>query len=431
MAPAAPGLLRGIRRWDLFLLMVNSTIGAGIFGLPAKVYALIGPWSLPALALCGLVIALVLVCFAEVASRYERTGGPYLYARSAFGALVGFETGWLLWLVRLTSYAALCNLLVSYLAVLWPPANGAGTRVAVIVAVTAALTAINLIGVRRAAVTGNVFTIAKLLPLALVIVAGLFAIAPERLAIGPAPAPANLAKASLLLIFAFAGFELAIIPAGETDDPRAHLPWALLSGLGAVALVYALVMAVCVGAVDGLATSERPVADAAARALGPWGGGLVAVGAVISITGTLGAILLAAPRLTYAMAECGELPRGLASIHPRFHTPWLAILTTAGAMLLLTLGSTFLSALTIGTIIRLVTYVLTCVAMIALRRRADAPAATFRAPGGVVTAALALIACGWLLTSISAREAALAGIAAAIGLGIYALRRGTIAGARA
>jgi amino acid transporter len=428
MSTQGPGLVRGIHRWDLFLMMINSTIGAGIFGLPAKVYALIGPWSLPALALCGLVIALVLVCFAEVASRYERTGGPYLYARSAFGALVGFETGWLLWLVRLTSYAALCNLLVSYLAVLWPAAGGAGTRVAVIVAVTVLLTAINLIGVRRAAVTGNVMTIAKLVPLAVVIMAGLVAILPERMALGPAPAPAALAKASLLLIFAFAGFELVIIPAGETDNPRGHLPWALLSGLGTVAIVYALIMAVCMGTVEGLATSERPLADAAARGLGPWGATLVTAGAVVSITGTLGTLLLGAPRLTFAMAESGELPRGLAVIHPRFHTPWAAILVTAGAMLLLTLWSTFLSALTIGTIIRLVTYVLTCVAMIVLRRRAGAPEATFRAPGGVVTAGLALAACAWLLTSISAREAVIAGIAALLGLGLFAARRAAIAG---
>jgi amino acid transporter len=421
-APAS-GLVRGIRRWDLFLLMINSTIGAGIFGLPAKVYALIGPWSLPAIVACGAVVALVILCFAEVASRFERTGGPYLYARAAFGALVGFEVGWLLWLVRLTSYAALSNLLVAYLAVLWPGADTPSWRIAVISGVTAVFATINLLGVRNAALTGNVMTIAKLVPLVLLIVVGLGAVNPAPLALGPAPESGGFAKALLLLVFAFTGFELAIIPAGETRDPRRDLPWALLSGLGCVAVFYLLIQIVCIGTVPALAGSERPLADAATHVLGPWGGTLIAAGALVSISGTLGAILLAAPRLPFAMAEGGGLPRVLATTHPRFHTPWAAILVTSVLTLALSLSTSFLGALTIGTIIRLVTFVLTCVAMLVLRRRRDVPEATFRAPLGVVTATLALLACGWLLTSITGREAGIATLAALLGLLIYGIGR--------
>ena len=415
--------MRGIRRWDLFALMVNSTIGAGIFGLPAKVVALIGPWSLPAFVVCAGVVALVILCFAEVASRFERTGGPYLYSRTAFGPLVGFEVGWLLWLVRLTSYAALSNLLISYLGVLWPAAQTPAWRIAVITAVTAVFAGINLAGVRNAAVAGNAMTIAKLAPLLVLIVCGLGGIHPERLALGASPAQGDFAKAMLLLVFAYTGFELAIIPAGETRDPRRDLPWALLGGLGAVAVVYLLIQLVCVGTVPALATSERPLADAATGILGPWGGILIAVGALVSITGTLGAILLAAPRLPFAMAEWGGLPPILATTHPRFHTPWAAIVVTSALVLALSLGSSFLGALTIGTIIRLVTFVMTCVAMLVLRRRRDVPEATFRAPLGVVAAALALIACGWLLTSVTAREAGIAAAAALLGLVIYAIGR--------
>lgn len=425
-APASgPGLIRGIRRWDLFALMVNSTIGAGIFGLPAKVYALIGPWSLPAIVACGAVVALVILCFAEVASRFERTGGPYLYARAAFGPLVGFEVGWLMWLVRLTSYAALSNLLVGYLPVLWPAAGTPEWRIAVITGVTAVFATINLLGVRNAALTGNVMTIAKLLPLVLLIVAGIGAVDPAPLALGPAPESGAFAKALLLLVFAFTGFELAIIPAGEIRDPRRDLPWALLSGLGFVAAFYLSIQLVCIGTVPALAGSERPLADAATRVLGPWGGALIALGALISITGTLGAILLAAPRLPFAMAEGGELPRALASTHPRFRTPWVAILVTSVLLLALSLSTSFLGALTIGTIIRLVTFILTCVAMLVLRRRPDAPAPTFRVPLGGVAATLALLACGWLLTSITGREAGIAAIAALLGLAIYAIGRWT------
>ncbi len=417
------GLVRGIRRWDLFALMVNSTIGAGIFGLPAKVFALIGPWSLPAIVACGAVVALVILCFAEVASRFERTGGPYLYARAAFGPLVGFQVGWLLWLVRLTSYAALSNLLVAYLPVLWPAAGSPEWRIVVIVAVTAVFATINMLGVRNAALTGNVMTIAKLVPLVLLIVAGLGAANPAPLALGPVPESGGFAKALLLLVFAFTGFELVIIPAGEARDPRRDLPWALMTGLGVVAVFYVLIQIVCIGTVPALAGSERPLADAATRVLGPWGGALIAVGALVSITGTLGAILLAAPRLPFAMAEGGGLPRLLATTHPRFHTPWAAILVTSILMLALSLSTSFLGALTIGTIIRLVTFVLTCVAMLVLRRRRDVPEATFRVPLGGVAATLALVACGWLLTSITGREAGIAIIAALLGLVIYAIGR--------
>ena len=402
--------------------MVNSTIGAGIFGLPAKVFALVGPWSLPAFAACAALVAIVILCFAEVASRFERTGGPFLYARTAFGPLAGFVMGWLLWLVRLTSFAALCNLLVSYLHVLWPAAYSGSWRVAVITAVVAGLAAINFAGVRQAALTGNAFAIGKLVPLVLLIAAGLTAIAPAQLALGPPPGPGTFPKAMLLLVFAFTGFELVIIPAGEATDPRRNLPWALLSGLGVVAAVYLLIQLVCVGTLPDLATSERPLADAASRLMGPAGGTLLTLGALVSITGSLSATMLAAPRLPYAMAESGELPRVLAATHPRFHTPWVAILLSAGGMLTLALSTSFVGALTISTVIRIITYISTCAALLVLRRRRDVPDAAFRAPMGAGLAVIAVIVCAWLLSSITWREARAVAVSAVIGLALYLIR---------
>ena len=424
-ADAAPGigLIRGIRRWDLLALMVNATIGAGIFGLPSRVFALVGPWSLPAFVACAALIAIVILCFAEVASRFETTGGPYLYARAAFGPAVGFVMGWLLWLVRLTSFAALCNLLVSYLHVLWPAADSGPWRVAVITAVVAGLAAINFAGVRQAALAGNAFAIGKLVPLVLLIAAGLTAIAPARFALGSLPAAGTFPKAMLFLVFAFTGFELVIIPAGEATDPRRNLPWALLSGLGVVAVVYILIQVVCMGTMPGLATSERPLADAARGVMGPAGGALLAVGALLSITGSLGATMLAAPRLPYAMAECGELPRAFAATHPRFRTPWVGILVSAACMLVLALATSFVGALTLSTVIRIITYVSTCAALLTLRRRRDAPAAAFRAPMGGLLAVLAIITCGWLLSSVTWGETRSVGIAILIGVGLYSLRR--------
>jgi amino acid transporter len=419
---APSSLVRGLGRWDLLALMINSTIGAGIFGLPSRVHALIGAWSLPAYAACAALVAIIILCFAEVASRFERTGGPYLYARTAFGPRVGFVMGWLLWLVRLTSFAALCNLLVSYLGVLWPDAGSTAARTAVIVAVTGAFAVINVVGVRTAARTGNAFTIAKLAPIALLIVAGFPSLSFGRLALGALPEADAFAKAMLLLVFAFTGFELVIIPAGEASDPRRNLPWALLIGLAVVAVVYLFVQIVCEGTMPNLAGSERPLADAASQVLGASGGALLAVGAVVSITGTLGATMLAAARLPFAMAEWGELPRALAATHARFRTPWISIMLTAACALALALATTFLGALTLSTVIRLITYVSTCAALLVLRRRPDAPAAAFRAPMAWALAVLALLTCVWLISSVSGREARAVAIAILIGLGLYLIR---------
>jgi len=418
-----PGLLRGIRRWDLLALMINGTIGAGIFGLPSRVFALVGPWSLPAFVACAALIAIVILCFAEVASRFETTGGPYLYARTAFGPLVGFVMGLLLWLARLASFAALCNLLVSYLHVLWPAADTEPWRTVVIVAVTVGLATINFVGVRNAALTGNAFAIGKLIPLLVLIAVGLSAVDPARLAPGALPAAGTFPKAMLLLVFAFTGFELVIIPAGEAADPRRNLPWALFWGLALVALVYILIQVVCMGTMPELATSTRPLADAAGIVMGRAGAALLAVGALLSIVGSMGATMLAAPRLPYAMAEQGELPRILAATHHRFRTPWVGILISAAFMLALSLSNSFVGALTISTVTRIITYISTCIALLVLRRRPDASGAVFRAPMGEAFAVIAVVTCLWLLSSVTWSEVRLVGIAALVGLALFALRR--------
>src|SRR6202158_3862525 len=137
---SSEGLIRGIRRWDLVAIAINGIIGAGIFGLPSRVFSLIGPYSLIAFVACALVVMLIILCFAEVGSRFDETGGPYLYARKAFGATVAFEVGWLIWLARLTAFAANCNLMVSYLAFFWPGATAPPPR-AIIISVVVVLVA--------------------------------------------------------------------------------------------------------------------------------------------------------------------------------------------------------------------------------------------------------------------------------------------------
>src|SRR6185369_15098867 len=178
-SPPEKSLVRGIRRWDLVAVTINGIIGAGIFGLPSKTYALIGPYSLIAFVVCALVVTLIILCFAEVGSRFETTGGPYLYARAAFGRTVAFEIGWLVWLARLTAFGANCNLLVNYLTYFWPAASQPGFRAAVIIAVVTILAVINLVGIRQAALVSNIFTVGKLIPILFFIAVGLFFLNPS------------------------------------------------------------------------------------------------------------------------------------------------------------------------------------------------------------------------------------------------------------
>ena len=416
---SSEGLIRGIQKWDLVAVAINGIIGAGIFGLPAKVYSLIGTYSLIAFVACAIVVTLLILCFAEVGSRFDETGGPYVYAREAFGPTVGFEVGWLSWLARLSAFAANCNLMVSYLSVFWPGASSPLARAAIISLVVICLTIINLIGVRQAAVASNFFTIGKLIPLLIFIVAGLFFLQPHAFLFGPRPSTGAFSQSVLLLIFAFTGFEMAAIPAGEVRDPRQNLPRALLIAMAVVATVYILVQIVCVGTLPELASSQKPLADAARHFMGSTGAAIISLGAIISISGNLNILLLSGSRLPFAFAERQQLPAVVARVHPRFFTPHVAILITATVLLILTLKSSFVAALTISAIARLVTYAVTCAALPVLRRRTDLPAAIFRIRGAPVIVVAALVLSVWLLAHSTLREAVQSAIAAAIGLVIY------------
>ena len=417
--PSPEGLIRGIRKWDLVAVTINGIIGAGIFGLPAKVFALIGSYSLIAFVACALVVTLIVLCFAEVGSRFDETGGPCLYAREAFGSTVAFEVGWLIWLARLTAFAANCNLMVSYLAFFWAPANSTMPRALIITGAVLSLTALNLFGVRQAAIASNLFTVGKLIPMLIFVAAGLFFLNPHAFALGAGPSAGAFSQSVLLLIYAFTGFEMAAIPAGEIRNPQTHLPRALLISIAVVACTYILIQIVCIGTLPELAASQKPLADAAQRFMGTTGAAIISAGAIISIAGNLNIVLLSGSRVPFAIAEQKQLPEVFAAIHRRFSTPHIAIVITAGVMLVLTLRSSFVSALTISAIARLVTYAVTCAALPVLRRRSGVPVAMFKVPGGPIIAVAALLLAVWLLANGTLREAIQAGIAALVGLLIY------------
>ncbi len=417
-------LIRGIGRWDFTALVINGIIGAGIFGLPSKVFAQIGSYSLLAFVACAVIIGLIVLVYAEVASRFSATGGPYLYARESLGPAVGFEVGWLYFIVRVSTFAANCNLLVTYLSFFIPGANEGPMRIAIVSSVVVIITAVNLIGIRESAVMTNIFTVGKLLPLFVFAVVGMFFLQPANFTFAAVPQYSAFSSAVLLLIYAFVGFEGSVVLAGETKNPGKIMPSGLAIGIAIVTIVYVAVQVVSIGTLPQLATSERPLADAATVFLGPFGAAFITVGIVISIYGNINGAVLTATRTVFAMAEQGDLPSVFERTHKRFKTPHVAIIVTAVVILILTLQSSFLSAVAIATITRLIVYATTCVALPIFRSRKDMPAPPFLAPFGLLAAILSIGLIIWLLTNVDfAKEGFSSLIAILIGLIIFACYR--------
>lgn len=413
-------------------LGINVVVGAGIFGLPSRVYGYAGAASLAAYGICALAVTLFALCLAEVGSRFSATGGPYLYARTAFGPAVGFQVGWILWLARVAAYAANSNLLAEYMSYFWSPANAGAARAVVITTVILFLTIINLIGVRDAAVTSNIFAVGKLIPLIVFIVVGLFFIDPDRLSGVQFPGYAAFSSSALLIVYAFSGFESITVPSGETRAPQRDIPFALLVTIGAVTVFYIAIQAVSIGTLPELASSTRPLADAAQRFLGGAGGAMISLTAIISISGNLNAQTLINPRILFAMAEQRQLPSVLSSTHKRFGTPHLSILFTSAVTLALALSGEFVQLVTLSVIGRLLTYSSVCAALPVLRRKSTVPAPNVRIRFGPVVSAAALLLCVWLLSNSSWRDARDAAVAGITGFVIYAgcriLRRGPVEG---
>ena len=413
-------LVRGINRWDLTAIAVNTIIGAGIFGLPSKVYDKIGGYSLLAFIVCAAIVGFIVLCFAEVASRFSETGGMYLYAREAFGSIVGFEVGWLYWIVRVTTFAANCNLLLAYLGFFVPTANEGATRIIFISLIVLILTLVNFLGVKESVILTNIFTVGKIVPLLVFSAVGLFFIQPENFTFAVAPDYNSFSSAVLLLIYAFVGFEAAVIPAGETKDPQKNVPFALLVALVFCAALFIVIQIVSIGTLPELAKSERPLADAAGKFMGSFGAAFIAAGALVSILGNLNGGFLAASRIPFAMAEQRELPQVIGKTHARFKTPYISLFMTAIVMFFLTVQSSFISAVAIATITRLLVYATTCASLPVFRRKTNAPEAKFIAPFGIAAAVLSLLLTAWLLTNVDFRKEGLAIlIAAIIGLIVY------------
>lgn len=403
--------MRTIGRWSLTALIINTMVGSGIYGAPSEVNAMVGRASPIAWVLAGATMGLMMACFAEVASQFNEAGGAYLYARTALGSFVGMQVAWFSWLAPIGACAASTNLLMNYLAGVLPMAASGLGRAALIVVLLGALTAANHVGVRSGTNLSNLFTVAKLLPLALVIAFGLarFASRPEMIGMAEIAQPGwkGWLDVLLLLSFGYAGFENALIPAGEMKAPRKEIPLALGTALAICIVFYALVQWTVVLGI-GTSPTDRPLAAAATTLIGPTGAAWMIAGAMISAYGSVSAMVLASPRLTFSMAERGDFPAVFGRIHPRFATPYVSIAVFGALTTALALTGTFRWLLVLASGAVIVIYSAVCASLIALRmRRPNADA--MRIPGGIVIACICLAIALVLLLRLSQSQAGMLG----------------------
>jgi amino acid transporter len=364
----APTLRRALGRWDLTAIGINQVIGGAIFLMPSQVAAQIaGAWAPIAFVLMGLASLSVALCFAEVGSRFDSTGGPYLYTRAAFGRFAAFEVGWMQWFTRASSQASVMAGIAVALGYYFPSATAGWPRALVLVTITSALAWINVRGIRQSAWVVNALTIGKLVPLAFFIAAGLWFIEPSRLTSFPPITLSQASTAALLLIFVYGGYDVVPVPAGEALDPRRHVPFALVTTILAVMTIMTLAQIVAQGVLPDLAAHSIPVADASAVFLGSGGALLVGIGSVLSMTGNNAGQVLSGSRMLYALAEHGELPAFFGRIHPRFRTPANAVVFTSTVALLLGITGSFAAIAVVSALARLVTYTGACAATLRLR----------------------------------------------------------------
>ena len=399
-------LVKALGVWGLAASIINLTVGGGIFRLPATAAGALGAAAPAAYVVCAFAMGLIVICFAEAGSRVSLTGGLYAYVEVAFGPLTGFLCGVMLWVGITAATAAVSSFFADALGALIPAAASGFGRAATIVIVLTILAAINIAGVRGASRFNALMTVSKLLPLVVLIVVGLGAMHSENLRWTSTPAPTDVARASVITIFAFLGVESALIPSGEVVDPARTVPRAIAIAMIGVTLLYLAVQVVTQGILGpDLAAQKTPLAEAAGRVIGGGGRTLILVGSAISMFGYVSGMILAGPRMLYAFGRDRFLPQQLAAIHPRFKTPHLAIACHAMLVMILAATGTFEKLAIIANGSVLLVYAACCLAVIQLRRRNVQEGGTpFRAPFASVIPVLAVIVIAWLLTSLSADE---------------------------
>ncbi len=395
-------LNRDIGKLGFAAITLNGVIGAGIFALPAAAAQRSGNFSPWLFLFCAVLIMTVVLSFSRAASFVSDTGGPIQYAGQAFGPFVGFQTGWLTYIGRLAALAANTKLMVIYAGWFWAPLeSGLAHQLAVTLMFTI-LAVSNVIGVRKSMLVVYLFTALKLAPLFLLMLLGLPHMSPGLLVSGNLPEINTFGETVLVLLYAFVGFESAVVPAGEGRDPRRDIPHALTVTVLIITVLYFLIQWISISVLPGLANSQTPLADVAAVILGPAGAAILIFGAVFSIGGNCSASMLSAPRMTYALAQMRSLPDWFGSVHPRYHTPVNSIVFYAVLALLMALSGSFIWLAVVSTVARLLSYILSVAALPVLERKLETSAGHFRLRGGYLVPVLAMLLCLWLVTFAAA-----------------------------
>lgn len=401
------------------LLVMNGLIGSGIFAVPGVVAANAGLYSPWLFLVVGLLFLSIVLVFAELASYYETTGGPVLYAREAFGPFAGFGTGWAIYLSRVTAFAANANVLATYSAELVPALGDELSQGLIIALVTLGLTWANYAGVKDGVRTMGILSVLKLLPLLLLVVLGLQEVTGATL-IPPAPfSIEELGATTLVLIYAYVGFETVAVTAGETAQPQRNLPRALVGSVAAIGVLYFLIVLVFVSVIPADLYAESTLSDVGRALAGPIGGIVIALTAVFSIAGNLAGSMLSAPRLVFAMAEQKSLPAFLAKVHPTHATPHTCILLSGAIALLLGLSGTFVVLAVASSVVRLLGYVICIASLPVIRNRMRDVPGSFRLPGGYLVPIIALGICLWLIAQSQLESWIVVGVLLALGGILY------------
>lgn len=426
MTPQHDGapLLRALRRHDLIGFLINTMIGSGMLAGPARVYGIAGDWSFAVLAAAALLIAPLILVFADLGSRFTGTGGPYLYTRAALPGWLAFSSGWLLWISQVFSTATLSSLLVTYLAGFWPELSGGLPRAGVLIALGATVTYITLRGIKQSAGASNLFVVLKLAFIISFIAAGIAFVQPARLEIAAAaPPPITFAQAILIYIYAYMGFERAGVLAGEAKEPTRDVPMALLAALAIATVAYAGVLLVCMGVLDNPAATDRPLAEVGRLLFGPAGQAAISAGAAVVITGTIMVATVGMARMLLALSEQGQLPRVFGAVHASWRTPHVAILVSSTLAFGLAIASDLITTLTFSTATRVLCYILCCAALWRLAGRPDSPAPRFNLPGRRIFALASGAIFALVLVMGATKELPALGAVLAVGLVVMALTR--------
>jgi amino acid transporter len=422
---ARPHLDRVVGVSGIAFAAFNAIVGVGIFTLPGLVAGVLGPAAILAYLVCAVLIGLVGLCFAEAGSRVAGSGGLYAYASAAFGPVVGGVAGMLtLFASAIGAAASLARFFLDTLAGIWPVAGTTGGGIVLLVTSYTILALVNGAGTRDGTRLTVTLGVVKLVPLIAIVAAGAFAIRPVNLAWPALPTIAQTGEGALMLVLAFLGVETGLCLSGEARDPARTMPRAIGLALAGVAMLYLALQMTAQGVLGpALAGSTAPLADVAGAVFGAGASRLLVLAVLISVGGYMVADMLSSPRGMFALAEAGQLPRRLAYVHPRRHTPVAAIGTYAAAVVLVAASGSFRQLVLLTVTGTLTVYLIVCLGVLRLRRKcvrlADAP---FVAPGGPVVPLAAAGIIVWLLSTLAWRELVAGGVFVAVTAAIFAAR---------